>query len=71
MVSTVFAFLVTTIVLLSFRTTRAAGAVALFVMLSVFPVVSSMLLILTAVVCYYLFERPSLDDISKKLPWRK
>ncbi len=71
MVSTVFAFLVTTIVLLSFRTTRSAGAIALFVMISVFPVVSALLLILTAVVCYFLFGRPSLDELSKRLPWRK
>ena len=71
MVSTVFAFLVTTIVLLAFKTTRWMGAVALFVLLSVSPVLASLLLVLAAVVAYVLFDRPSLDVLSKRLPWRK
>ena len=70
MVSTVFAFLVTTIVLLAFKTTRWMGAVALFVLLSVSPVLASLLLILAAVVAYVLLDRPSLEVLSKKLPWR-
>lgn len=70
MVSTAFAFLITIIVLLSFKTTRWMGAVGVFILLSVAPVITSLLLISAAVVCYFLFGSPSWDVIRKKLPRR-
>ena len=70
MLSTAFAFLVTTIVLLSFKTTRWMGAVGVFILLCVAPVLASLLLILAAVACYFLFGSPSWDVIRKKLLWR-
>lgn len=70
MLSTAFAFLVTIIVLLAFKTTRWMGAVGVFVLLSVAPVITSLLLMMVAVVGYFLLGSPSWDVIRKKLPWR-
>jgi len=70
MLSVTFAYLVAMGLLLSWKSTRLIGTVALFVMLTVAPVLSSMLLILVAVVCYYIYGKPRSDLWPKKFPWR-
>ena len=64
-----FASVVATVLLLSFRTTRLWGTVALFILLCVAPVLSSLLLILLAVACYFMFGKPKWDVIRRRPPW--
>ena len=64
------AYVLATVLLLCFRATRAMGAVALFVVLCVAPVLSSVLLIAVAVGCYFYFGKPGWQGPARKLPWR-
>lgn len=64
-----FAYVVATVLLLSFRTTRLWGTVALFILLCVAPVLSSLLLIAVAVGCYFVFGKPKWDVIRRRPPW--
>ena len=70
MLEVTFAYVVATALLLSFKATRWMGAVALFILLSVSPILASVLLILVAVVGHFMFGKPSSAAIPKKLPWR-
>lgn len=64
------AYVLATVLLLSFKVTRWMGAVALFVVLCVAPVLSSVLLIVVAVGCYFVFGKPRWPNLPRKLPWR-
>ena len=64
-----FASVVATVLLLSFRTTRLWGTVALFILLCVAPILSSLLLILVAVACYVVFGKPKWPVIRRRPPW--
>jgi hypothetical protein len=64
-----FAYVVATVLLLSFRTTRLWGTVALFILLCVAPVLSGVLLILVAVGCYFAFGKPKWPVIRRRPPW--
>ena len=70
MLSVTFAYLMATALLFMFKSTRWMGAVGLFILLSVAPVLSSLLLILVAVACYYIFWKPRSDVWPRKPPWR-
>ena len=70
MLEVTFAYLLATALLFAFKATRWMGAVALFILLTVSPVLSSLLLILVAVVCYYIYGKPRSVVWPKKLPWR-
>ena len=70
MLEVFFAYALATVLLLSFKVTRWMGAVALFVVLCVAPVMSSLLLIAVAVGCYFYFGKPRWRDLPPKLPWR-
>jgi hypothetical protein len=61
-----FALVLTTALLLAMKATRWMGAVALFVLLCVAPVLSSLLLIAVAVGCYYVYGKPKLGGP----PWK-
>jgi hypothetical protein len=61
---------IASILLLCFPSTRALGAVGVFVLLCVAPVLSGLLLILAAIGGYYIAGKPKFNGISKKLPWR-
>jgi hypothetical protein len=63
-----FAFVLTTVLLISFKATRLWGAVALFLLLCVAPILSSLLLIAVAVGCYQLFGKPKWGGPPWKLP---
>jgi len=69
MLEVTFAYVVATAVLLSFKSTRWMGAVSLFILLNANPVLGSVLLILVAVVCYFIFGKPRWDLIRKRPPW--
>ena len=62
-----FAYAVTTALLLAFKATRWMGALALFVLICIAPILSSLALIFVALGCYVLFGKPNLND----LPWKK
>lgn len=64
------AYALATAFLLSFRPTRWLGAVALFVVLCVAPVLSSLLLIVIAAGCFFYFGKPKWNDLPRKRPWR-
>lgn len=70
MLTVTFAFVVVTMLLLSMKTTRWAGALGIFIALCVAPVLSSLLLILAAIVSYFLLGAPKWDTIRRKRPWR-
>jgi hypothetical protein len=70
MLEVFFAYVVVTVLLLAFKATRWMGAVALFVVLCVAPVMSSLLLILVAVGCYFAFGKQRWDVIRRRSPWR-
>jgi len=70
MLEVFFAYVLATVFLLAFKATRWIGAVALFVVLCVAPVFSSLLLILVAVGCYFIFGKPKWQRLPRKLPWR-
>lgn len=70
MLEVFFAYVLATILLLTFKATRWMGAVALFIVLCVAPVLSSVLLILVAVGCYFVFGKPKWEGFPRKLPWR-
>ena len=63
-----FAYVLATVLLLSFKATRWMGAVALFIVLCVAPVLSSVLLILVAVGCWFVFGKPRWRGLPRK--WR-
>lgn len=65
-----FAAALTTALLISFKTTRVMGAIALFVLLCVAPILSSLLLIAVAVGCYYLYGKPKWVGPPWKSPRR-
>ena len=66
MLEVTFAYLLATAFLFAFKATRWMGAVALFILLTLAPVVTSLLLIAVAVGCYYIYGNPR---SPKKLPW--
>ena len=70
MLEVTFAYLLATALLFAFKATRWMGAVALFILLTVAPVVTSLLLIAVAVACYYIYGKPRSVVWPKKLPWR-
>ena len=70
MLEVTFAYLLATALLFAFKATRWMGAVALFILLTVAPVLSSLLLILVAIACYYVYGKPRSFEWPKKLPWR-
>ena len=70
MLEVTFAYLLATALLFAFKATRWMGAVALFILLSVAPVLSSLLLVLVAVACYYIYGKPRSDAWPRKPPWR-
>ena len=70
MLEVFFAYVVVTALLLSLKATRWMGTVALFIALCVAPVLSSLLLILVAVACYYIYGKPRSDSWPRKPPWR-
>ena len=63
-----FAYVLATAVLLSFKTTRWMGAIALFILLAVSPVFGSVLLIVAALACHYVAKWQR-GAYSKRLPW--
>jgi uncharacterized membrane protein len=69
MLEVTFAYVVATALLLSFKTTRWMGAVGVFIALCVAPVLASVVLILVAVACYFLFGKPKWDVIRRRPPW--
>lgn len=69
MLEVFFAYVLATALLLTFKATRWMGAVALFIVLCVAPVLSSLLLILIAVGCYLAFGKPRWDVIRRRPPW--
>ncbi len=62
-----FAYAVTTALLLAFRATRGMGALALFVLICIAPIFSSVVLILVGVGCYFIFGKPDIRGLS----WRR
>ena len=69
MLEVTFAYVVATALLLSFKTTRWMGAVGVFIALCVAPILSSLLLILVAVACYFVFGKPRWGVIRRRPPW--
>ena len=69
MLSLFFATVAVTGLMLSMKSTRSWGTLALFVMLAAAPVVTSLLLIVVAAVACYLFDKPKWERIVRKLPW--
>jgi hypothetical protein len=70
MLEVTFAYLLATALLFAFRSTRWMGAVALFILLSVAPVLTSLMLVLVAFVGYHVYGKPRSDVRSRKFPWR-
>ena len=68
MLEVTFAYVVATAILLSFKSTRSMGAVAVFILLCVSPVLASALLILAAVGYHYFAKRRN-RVVPKRLPW--
>lgn len=69
MLEMTFAYIVVTALLLSFKTTRWMGTVALFVALCVAPVLSTLVLVAVAVAGYHFFGKPKWDVIRRRPPW--
>ena len=69
MLEVFFAYVVVTALLLSFKTTRLIGTVALFIALCVAPIASALLLILVAVAAHYFFGKPKWNVIRRRPPW--
>ena len=67
MLEVTFAYVVGTAVLLSFKSTRWMGAVALFILLTASPVLGSVLLILAALGYHYVEKRRQ-RAVRKRLP---
>jgi hypothetical protein len=67
MLEVTFAYIVATAVLLSFKSTRWVGAVALFVFLTASPVLGSVLLIMAALGYHYVAKRQR-RGTPKRLP---
>jgi hypothetical protein len=69
MLEMTFAYLVATALLLSFKSTRWMGAIAVFLALFAAPVLSSVVLIFVAVGCYFIFGKPRWVVIRRRPPW--
>ncbi len=69
MLSIVFATVAVTGLMLSMKSTRLWGTLALFVMLATAPVLTSLLLIVVAAVACFIFDKPKWESIVRKLPW--
>ena len=69
MLEVFFAYVVVTALLLSLKTTRWMGTVALFIALCVAPVLSSLLLILVAVAAYFAFGKQKWGGMRRRSPW--
>ena len=70
MLTVTFAYLMATALLFLFKSTRWMGAVGLFILLTVAPILSSLLLIVVAVAGYYILWKPRSDVWPRKFPWR-
>lgn len=69
MLEVFWSYAVVTALLLSFKTTRWMGTVALFIALCVAPVLSTMLLIAVAVGAYFAFGKQKWGVVRRRPPW--